>query len=216
MSEDSWLFLFAAGAGLGGVAVLVEFLVKVWPMVNSGTPIVVTKSRAVFVLGLLFLSLALSVAGFSINYWSIDIPEWTPEAQLYRQYGQNPDPNNCSMTANGTRFWKYREHYRMVAGCFVFDGLTDILDAPQLQLTQPHDIQKGDVDLRLVWGPGFKEYIAATHASGLDFVLMMVPIGFESGQVQTLRQAKNAGARIVAENAVGFPKIPAVPKSLPQ
>ena len=207
MSTESWLFLFAALGGLGGLAAVGSFLVDMLPTTKTGKAVTVTKRRFVFILSLLCVSLTLSTVGFAVSYQRIDIPEWSPEDQVYRQYGQNPEPNNCTVTANGTRFWKYHEHYKLVAGCFVSDALTDMLDAVQLQLTNSYDIRQGDIDMRLVWGPGFKEHIEKTHAPGLNYVLMMVPIGFESGQVSTLRQAKSLGARIVMEGATGFTRL---------
>jgi hypothetical protein len=214
MSSESWLFLFAALGGLGGIAAVAGFLLDVWPMIKVRKAVLVTKARALTVLVLLCMSVILSIAGLAVSYQSVDIPEAGPGSSLVHLW-QMPNPNTCSVVANGDLFWRYRDHYKLVAGCFVSDGFTDQLDSPRMQPSALYDIKKGDITMLIRVSPDFGNYAQSIHAGGINFILWMVPVGVEPGQFTTARIARSIGARAVWNGAAGFPQV-IMPMPTPQ
>jgi len=124
-----------------------------------------------------------------------DLPAW-PQPKSYI-FGYATGPAGCEVTANGDEFFKYREKYRLAVGCYIWNGVGDVLDAPQLQVSPAHEITKGTMPLRLFWGASFPQYLFDQHANMLNEVILMLPAGVDPGQVTSFRQARSLGVRIV-------------------
>lgn len=188
------MFIFAALGGLGGLAAFLSWLDISPPQIDV---LSMPRSGKLFLgLGLFVISMGLSGFGLFLNLRAPDIPEFdAPQANLIGGWGSSP--GSCWVLANSDKFWNYRDHYRLASGCLVWDGLEDILDAPYLQPSKLFDIRKGSINVTAQWGASFPKYIEQTHSVGLYCSLMLVPIGINTSQFNTLREARNLGVKIV-------------------
>ena len=53
------------------------------------------------------------------------------------------------------------------------------------------------------WGASFPAYISSKKASGLVHLILLTPVGVDTGQFATLRQAKAMGVKMVLAGATG-------------
>jgi|SRR5579885_3203719 len=199
MSTESWFLLFAAIGAIGGLASVGSFCLQAWPQFENRKPVVVTRRRALSTLALFSFTTLGSCISFFKSVGPDDIPEATMENALVYYWGAALDlgPDYCKVTANGDRFWPWRDKYKFASGCLVYDGLGDPLDAHQLQVSQLHDIRKGREDLLVKWSPSFLEMIQTRKVTSLNYVLMLIPNQINPGSFDTLRQAKAMGVRVV-------------------
>ena len=79
----------------------------------------------------------------------------------------------------------------------MWDASQDMLDAPYLQQSALFDIKKGSVLVTAKWGASFPKYMEQTHSVGLYCPLMLVPIGINPSQFNTLREARRLGVKII-------------------
>ncbi len=125
-----------------------------------------------------------------------DLPEWPDPKPYVVQYGVGQ--NDCLVVVNGDRFLKYRAHYRLASACYIYDGIGDLLDVPQLQTSKAYDIRVGAMALRAVWGASFPKYLSEKGPIlSMNHVVLMLPIGVVPGEFSTLREAKAMGVKIV-------------------
>jgi hypothetical protein len=129
-----------------------------------------------------------------------DLPLWPDPKPYVRGYGVTVTADgreSCYVTADGDRFSRYRNHWRLAAACYFYDGVGDPLDVPQLQTSGAYDIRTGEMKLLAVWGAAFPQFLHDKHANELGHVLLMLPAGIDPGQFSTLRQAKGLGVKFV-------------------
>jgi hypothetical protein len=127
-----------------------------------------------------------------------EIPEFdTPNSTIVTAWAQD-SPNSCSMDVNGNALLSRQLGYRLAIACFIYDGRTDILDAPYLQVSNLYDIKMGTVSIHAGYQPYFMEYRNQMHAIGIDIALLNVPNGVQTGQFTTLHQARALGVKIPA------------------
>jgi hypothetical protein len=110
-------------------------------------------------------------------------------------YGLEPQ-GGCFMNVNGGALASRRTGYKIAIGCFVYDGKTDILDAPYLQVSNLYDIRDEQVYVGAQFADYFKTYAANMHANGINIALLNIPNGVQTSQFTTLRQARALGVLI--------------------
>jgi hypothetical protein len=132
-----------------------------------------------------------------------DLPEFPDPKPYVRGYAASALAKQCVITVSGERFWKYSKHYKLAGACYFDDGLADVLDVPQLQVSRAYDIVKTNLALRVPWGPTFGPYIEEKHARFVTMVVLMLPIGVDPGSFSTLRQAKALKVRVVMAGSAG-------------
>lgn len=128
-----------------------------------------------------------------------DLPDFPDPHPPIREYGVKV--GECRVGVNGERFLKYAAHYKVACGCYFYDGSGDILDAPQLQTSAAYEINNSRITMRILWEPGFKQYVLAKLPGKLNLVVFLMPIGVEPDQFSTLRQAKALGVRLISAGA---------------
>jgi hypothetical protein len=161
--------------------------------------VVISPRIALLTICLILVAVASSIIGLLVSPQG-DFPEWPqPRNSYVKTYASGPE--DCLVVADGDRFLKYAGKYRIAAGCFAYTGIGDILDVPQLQVSAASDIRPGEIPLRTVWAPSFREHIERLHAGGLNHVLMLLPTGIKPGQFATFREAKQLGVRLITVGA---------------
>jgi hypothetical protein len=107
---------------------------------------------------------------------------------------------NCQLTANGNRFWPYREAYRIAFACFFWEGQSDPDDSTQVLISKAFDISRGNVQMLIQWNPSFEaafQSAASNNAPCINYTLLMVPNGIDVQKATTIREAKSMGAKQV-------------------
>jgi hypothetical protein len=127
-----------------------------------------------------------------------EIPEFDAQNSTIVTAWAQDSPNSCSMDVNGNALLSRQSGYKLAIACFIYDGRTDILDAPYLQVSNLYDIRMGTVSIHAGYQPYFAEYGNKMHAVGIDIALLNVPNGVQASQFTTLRQARALGVRIPA------------------
>jgi hypothetical protein len=125
-----------------------------------------------------------------------DLQEWPHSEGYIITYGENGDPGVCNMSVHSRLFMQYRNGYKLAVVCFFYDGIGDVLDAPQIQVSKLYDISGADLEMKALWSSSFKELLFKKHASGLENLVLLIPSGIDPGQFDTLRQAKGLGVKI--------------------
>lgn len=168
----------------------------------------ITRAQLFIAVGLIVVSFFVNVVGLigSLDRISSDLPEVHEDAEIVRSWGGASEGRQfCALVANGTRFLKYKDKYKLAGGCYAFDGLGNWMDAPQLQMSQAYDIEKGNVRTLLKWSPSFVQYRAENPRQYLYYVLLMLPDSLSPGAFNTVRQARAMGARVVFHGATVEP-----------
>jgi hypothetical protein len=88
------------------------------------------------------------------------------------------------------------KNYKLAIGCFIFDGTTDILDAPEVQVSALYDIKDGDVTCRTNYSETFLKYYEQKQSKGIMVAVFAVPNGVQTSSFTTLRQARAFGVKI--------------------
>jgi hypothetical protein len=125
------------------------------------------------------------------------LPEWPDSHPFVQEYGQDPLSESSHLTANGDRFMYYAGEYKIASACYVYDGVGDLLYAPQLQVSKAYDIRNSPIRMLAQWGPTFRGYLQTKKFVGMAHVVLLVPMGVDPGQFTTLRQAQAMGVKIV-------------------
>ena len=180
------------------VGAVVFFLAGIaWPKLRSSLNIkTIAKNPAVFWITTILL--VWIPVWYGTYDWRLitDVPEFDdPQNTLVYSWGAHGDI--CNVFVNGDRFWRYRHKYKLVAGCFVYDGLGSILDASDLQVGNLYDISSGTMLVAVKPSPSFVDNVFRQKLTGVDSVLLMVPNGVEVSQLATLRRARELGVHIV-------------------
>jgi len=105
-------------------------------------------------------------------------------------------PGKFFVTANGGRYFTYRNSYRFMTFCLVYDGLRDELDAPIIGKSAPYDITRGLVRTVIVPPSG---------GCGPNFGLLLIPRELDPGGFSTVRQAQALGAKFAWKGAAVNP-----------
>jgi hypothetical protein len=134
---------------------------------------------------------------------SVEIPEWDEAraAPLVINYGGDPD--GCFMTIDSKSLVAYARDYQLAIGCFFYGGTQDVLDAPNLQVSNLYDIKEGQILIRITYSQGYLLYRQTQHAGLGNIALLLIPKGIASDQFSTLRQARNLKVKIPAIQAGG-------------
>lgn len=111
--------------------------------------------------------------------------------------------NSCYMTVNGKALMSRHSGYKLAIGCFVYDGRQDILDAPNLQVSNLYDVKEGAIKMVSVWGDAFNRHATEIHAAAIWVALLNVPDGVAITQFTTLRAARALGVKIPDVVATG-------------
>ena len=207
MDSSSWLFLFAAISA--GCALLNLFRIDIRILRYCrvpGTNVLMVATRREKLMGLFVM---VSLVFCAVGWYRIepDLPEFdAPQHVLLNGWMISKDSNGmyCSATVNGDRLWSYRKSYKLAAGCLVYNGIGDILDAPYIQQSPLYDIREGPVNVRAQWGASFPQYMQDTHSAGNYVPVFLVPVGVTTSQFNTLRQARALGVRIIATPIAKF------------
>jgi hypothetical protein len=117
-------------------------------------------------------------------------------ADLSGGYGQIAG-SSCFMTVNSSLLLAMQDKYKLAIGCFISDGTTDILDAPEVQVSALYDIKDGDVTCRTNYSEAFQKYYGLKHSNGIMIAIFAVPNGVQSSSFTTLRQARAFGVKIL-------------------
>lgn len=127
---------------------------------------------------------------FYDRHHTVLLPEFDSKrnAPLVISYGGSP--SSCYMQVNGEAVLLNKSVYRLAIACFLYDGAEDILDAPNLQVSNLYDIKDGVVGIQQNFSESFQQYRMAQHAIGISIALLLVPDGVERNQFSTLRQAR--------------------------
>jgi hypothetical protein len=126
-----------------------------------------------------------------------DIPEFdTPNSAIVTGWAQDT-PSSCLMQVNGGALLSRQSGYKLAIACLIYDGKTDILDAPYLQVSNLYDIKLGSITMRAGYQPYFLEYESRMHAVGINIALLNIPNGIQPTQFTTLRQARSMGVKIL-------------------
>ncbi|MGA8212254.1 MAG: hypothetical protein WB799_01575 [Candidatus Sulfotelmatobacter sp.] len=155
---------------------------KFWPMIVMAAMLVLTWGAV----------------GYDVYHHTASIPEFDePQADpLVSSWGL--EGQICDMTINGSALLPLRSDYKIAIGCFVFAGTEDILDAPNVQVSQLYDIRGDQILVRVPFSEAYQKYRDAHGAMGSHIALLLIPNGIEPSQFQTLRQARQLKVRILA------------------
>jgi hypothetical protein len=127
----------------------------------------------------------------------VAIPEFddVQNAMMIEGYGADI-PRYCFFQTNGIAFASRRSGYKLAIACFIYGGGQDILDAPNLQVSNLYDIHDGSIGMRVDFTDGFNEYRTKMNATGINIAILNVPNGVQTSQFTTLRQARALGVLI--------------------
>jgi hypothetical protein len=115
------------------------------------------------------------------------------------------DSNSCYLLVNGKMLQSRRDNYKMAIGCFLYNGVQDILDAPNVQVSDLYDIKDSYTPIRLIFSDGFNQYRREKGPYGIYIALLNVPNGVSISQFTTLRQARSLKVLIPAMQAAVDP-----------
>jgi hypothetical protein len=200
MDSNTWLFVFAGIQALGVVLAFFRVDVRILQIFDKAVSMPLSTRREKFMAILAVGSILFCAVGWSRI--DTDLPEFdSPQTDL--ALGWNAGNGGCSVIANGDKIWPYRNSYKVASGCLLYNGIGDILDAPNLQQGSLYDIRHGQITARAVWGASFPKYMEDNHATGNFCVLMLVPVGIETSQFSTLGQARKLGVKIIFSGLAG-------------
>src|SRR5277367_583185 len=139
MSENSWLFVFGVLGAAGGLATVIEVGRK-WSKQNreNGSTrrrkyFTVSKSTAVFCLGLLILSLALNCFGFYRSTTS-GVP---------RMMGWGVANRHCDVVVDTSQIADRSDKYDVVLACGIVDPTIDPLEDKRIILSRSFNVAAG-------------------------------------------------------------------------
>jgi hypothetical protein len=175
--------IFAAQAG-----------VPMAPSETAGAPVLVRRYWPMLAMALLVLLNGAVVAYRSYAEHHPSIPEFETRQDMVIGHGLTG--RSCFMTVNGKTLVSRSVNYKLALGCFIYDGSQDMLDAPNMQISNLYDITEGTTNMIVNWGDAYDKYLSDHHAVGITTALLNVPNGVQITQFTTLRQARSLGVKI--------------------
>jgi hypothetical protein len=182
--------IFAAQGQQGGQVIVLPdktsrllWLRRYWPTV---------------IMGLLFLITAYDI--YDRHHNAAPIVEFDAPNQpipMVQSFGLRTDGCMMNINASDPILMDHKDEYDLAIGCFLYDQAEDVLDAPNLQVSQLYDIRTGKVIAAVKFSQQFNDYRQQTHATGIHIALLLVPKGVRNTQFATLRQARALKVRIL-------------------
>lgn len=180
--KQNMIFAEQAGKLMQPEVAIFERVKRLWPML-------VMVLLSVIIWGGIFYKHYSESAHFPAEF---DSPE---NFVLLLGYGKD-SPNSCFGVVDTKPLIRFQSEYKLAIGCFLWDGTTDRLDAPYVQVSNVYDIKEGNLNMRLAWGESFERYRSEQHATGILVALFLIPNSTSIGQFSTLRQARALGVHI--------------------
>jgi hypothetical protein len=198
MSTESWLFLFAAFGGLGGIATIASFwlqaaaamrITKTVENPQEGSaesptfPIAftVTRGQAVAILILLCISVAFSLVGLGSNLSRVKSGSVIGgTGPIIKAWGAPAGSNLCTVMIDGSQLVKWSIEYRVAFVCGFTDPTVDKYEDMRITVSAPFSIHPGDIEMSVHFSDAMmekqKEIISQATRNMPKGVLVGVPL----------------------------------------
>lgn len=120
--------------------------------------------------------------------------------------GWKASADGCAGIVDGTNpaILSMAKEYKVAIACFAWDDTISPLDAPNLQISSPQDIEKRDLVFKCGFSPAFSQMIHTERPKWVEIVILFVPNEVQTTQFSTLRQARAMKVKIAAPHAEGL------------
>jgi len=198
MSQESWLFLFALFAALGGIAAFIELISKLATTKSNSGSITISRARGWFISALLLGSLILSILGFWTIYSRNQremIPRTVQWAALADASGK---VIGCQVVVDTSLIISLADKYDVVLVCGIPDPSIDELEDSRIAVGRPFNISGGLQHMADVFTN--PELVSAVSSAGSNLSVwqrvVVVPKGTDLSEIKRLSDVPRFGGKL--------------------
>ena len=197
MSEEEWLFLFAALGALASILTILRFTTKGVKAVGSWSrnqQFAIPAYGLAVILMLAIGSFAISVIGFVETH---QLKRATELQNLMVAWGGNQSRNGYRVTFLGRKLDEFATKYDVVLICGFEDKITDPNDQQNIAVSKPFEITDHEMTIEDTFTSQMLGQIRSGEPVSVWYRLALLPKKADGLRIEKLRDVEKLGGAIL-------------------